>query len=62
LNIDGKNMLKSDQAACQFAHGSLLMARCSRLACQLLDPDEQPAAKQLRAGPARELGFFYSSY
>src|ERR1700721_1804789 len=27
FNIDGKNMLKSDQAACQFAHGSLLMAR-----------------------------------
>jgi hypothetical protein len=27
MNIDGKNMLKSDQAACQFAHGPLLMAR-----------------------------------
>jgi len=55
-------MLKSDQAACQFAHGSLLMARCSRLAASYSIQTNNQPQKQLRARPARELGFFYSSY
>jgi len=46
-------MLKSDQAACQFAPGSP--------ASYSIKTNNKPQ-KQLRAGPARGLGFFYSSY